>query len=104
MWYAMIYLLFIGVCFRVGFAYTLRDYFRIAFLVASIFAVFALHPSGILEKLFTQSTAHDIIELLQHELVSIKLVYFFFALANGSFTVETNVEWSPVFGLFRYTA
>lgn len=32
--------------------------------------------------------------------MAIKLIDFFFALANGAFTVETNVEGSSVFELF----
>ena len=41
----MIQLLFIRVGFCVGLAYTLGDYFPVAFLVAGVFAILALHAS-----------------------------------------------------------
>ena len=60
----MVQLLFIRIRLRVGFADALRNDFRVALLVAGIFAVLALHPCGVLEEFSTQSTSHDVVELL----------------------------------------
>lgn len=49
----MVQLLFIWIRLRVGFADALRDNFRITLLVASVFAVLALHPRGVLEEFST---------------------------------------------------
>lgn len=71
--------------------------------MASIFAVFALHPSRVFEKVATESTSHDVVELLYDEFVTIQLVDLFFALSYGTFAVQPNVEWSSVPILLCYT-
>lgn len=101
-WDTMIELLLIRVGFRVGFADTFGDDLGVAFFVARIFAILALHTRGVLQKLAAKSTTHDIVELLEHKFMAVKFMNFFFALADGAFTVKTNVEGSSVFELFCY--
>jgi hypothetical protein len=52
----------IRLCVRL--AYTLSDNTSITFSVAGIFAVLALHASGVFEKIAAESTSHDVVELL----------------------------------------
>lgn len=99
----MIELLFGGIRVSVGLADTLRDYLGIAFLMACILAVFTLHTSGILEEVAAECASHDVVELLNHKLMAVQLVDLFLALANGTLTVEPNIERSPVFILFGKT-
>ena len=99
-WDTMIELLFIRVGFRIRFADTLCDYLGVAFFVARIFAILALHTSRVFEKLSAKSTAHDIVELLKHKFMAVKLMNFFFALTDSAFTIKTNIERSSVFELF----
>lgn len=63
--YAVVEFFFVRVCLRIGFTDTLGNHFGIAFLMTSIFAIFALHPSRIFEKISAQSAAHDVVELLE---------------------------------------
>ena len=99
-WNTMIELFLIRIAFRIGLADTFGDYLRVALFVARIFAILALHAGGVFKELTTKSTTHDVVELLEHKFMTVKFMYFFFALADGAFTVQTNVEWSPVFQLF----
>ncbi len=46
-WDTMIELLLIGVGFRIRFADTFGDNLRVAFFVARIFAILALHTGGV---------------------------------------------------------
>ena len=92
----------VGLCIR--FTDTFRDDLGVAFFMARVLAILALHAGGILQKFSTKGTTHDIVELLEHKFVAIKLMNLFFALADGTFTVETNVERSSVFKLFGYDA
>ena len=101
-WDTMVELLFIRVGFCIGFADAFGDDLGVTFFVARIFAILALHTSGVLEKLSTKSTTHDIVELLEHKFMAVKLMNFFFALTDGAFTVKTNIERSSVFELFCY--
>lgn len=55
--------------------------------MAGVFTVFTLHTRRIFQEVSTKSTAHNIIELLENELMSIQLVNFFFTLAYGTFTI-----------------
>lgn len=96
----MIELLFGGIGFSVGLADTLCDYLGIAFLMAGVLAVLALHTSGILEKVAAERASHDVVELLNHKLMTVQLVDLFLTLANSTLTVEPNIERSPVFVLF----
>lgn len=98
----MIDLFFIRIRFGVGLADTFGDYFGVALLVACEFAVLALHASRILQKISAQGAAHYVVELLQNELVSIKLVNFFLSLPYCALPIETNIEWSAIFHLFGF--
>lgn len=60
----MVQLLFIRIRLGIGLADALCDNFRIALLVTGVFAVLALHPRRVLEELSTQSTSHNVVELL----------------------------------------
>lgn len=60
----MIDFLLVRIRLCVGLAYTLSYNTSITFSVASIFAVLALHASGVFEKIAAESTAHDVVELL----------------------------------------
>lgn len=99
----MVDLLFVWVRLCVGFAYTFGNNACIAFCVTSILAILALHASRIFEKVPAQRTTHNIVELLRHELVTVHLVHFLFTLSNGTFSVETNIEWPAVLGLLGET-
>lgn len=67
----MIDLLLIWICLRVRLAYTLCDDFGVAFSVTCVFAVCALHASRVLEELSAEGATHDVIELLEDELMAI---------------------------------
>ena len=60
----MVDFLFVGVALCIGFTNAFREDFRVAFLMASVFAIFALHACGILKKFATKCASHDVIELL----------------------------------------
>jgi hypothetical protein len=98
---AVIDFLLVGVCLVVRFADTLRDDFRVALSVASVFAVGALHASSILQEVAAKSTTHDIVELLCDELVTLLFVDFLLSLPDCTLTVETYVERSSILQLFR---
>jgi hypothetical protein len=68
--------------------------------MAGVLAVRTLHACGILEKFSTQRTAHDVVELLSDELVTLLLVHLFLLLTHGTLTVETNVEGTTILQLF----
>lgn len=97
---AVINFFFIGISLVIGFTDTLRDDFRIALAMASIFAILTLHTSSILEELPAERTTHNIVELLSNEFVSLFLVDFLFSLANRTLTIQTNIEWSAILQLF----
>ena len=99
-WDTMIELLLIRVGLRIRFADTFSNDLGVAFFMACIFAILALHTSGILQELSTKSTTHDIVELLEHKFMAVKFMDLFFALADGTFTIKTNIEGSSVFELF----
>ena len=99
-WDAMIELLLVRIGFRIRFADTFGNNFRVALFMARIFAIPALHTGGVFQELPAKGTTHDVVELLEHKLMAVKFMDFFFALANGAFTVKTNVEGSSVFELF----
>lgn len=69
--------------------------------MAGVFAVFALHASRVLEKVATQRTAHDVIELLYNKFVTIQFVDLFFTLSHGTFAIQSDIEWSSIPVLFR---
>ena len=99
---AMIELLLIGIGFCVRLADTFCDDFGVAFLMTRVLAILALHTGRIFEEFPAKSTTHDVVELLEHKLMAVKFIDFFFALADGAFTIKTNVEGSTVFELFGY--
>lgn len=97
---AVIDLLLVGVGLVVRLADTFGDDLGIALAVAGIFAVGTLHARGILQEVAAQGTAHDVVELLRDELVTLLLVDLFLLLAHGTLAVETNVERTAVLELF----
>jgi hypothetical protein len=92
MWYAMVDLFFVWVGLVVGFADAFGDDLGIAFGVTSVLAISTLYTGRVLEEISAKCTAHDVVELLLDELVSLLLVHHFFLLANGSLAVEANIE------------
>lgn len=60
----MIQFFFIRISLCVRLANTLCDDSGVAFLVASVLAIFALHASRIFEEVATESTAHNVVKLL----------------------------------------
>ena len=97
--YPVVELRLIWIGLRVGLRYTFGDDLLVALLMAHVLAVGALVTSRVLEETTTKGAAHDVEELLLDKLVSILLVNIFFALTDGTFAVQTQIEWSPVFGL-----
>ncbi len=97
----MVELLFIGIGFGIRFADTFGDNFSVALLVTRVFAVLALHTRRVFKKIPAQGAPHDVVELLKDKFVAVKLMNIFLALPDGSFTIESNIKWSTVFGLFR---
>jgi hypothetical protein len=95
-------LLLVGVGLIVGLADTLGDNLRVAFTVASVLAVRALHARGILEEISAQRTAHDVVELLGDKLVALLFVNLLLLLAHGTLSVETNVEGTTILQLLGY--
>jgi hypothetical protein len=92
MWNAVVELGLVGIGLGVGLGDALCDNFGVAFLVAGVVAVGALHASSILEEFTTEGAAHDIVELLLHELVTILLDHILFSLTNGTFTTQTEIK------------
>lgn len=70
----------------------LGDDAGIAFGVAGVFAVFALHASRVLQEVTAQSTSHDVVELLLYELVAVHLMHLLLALTNSAFSSKTKVH------------
>ena len=98
--YSMVELLLVGVRLSIRLADAFGHHFRIAALVTCVFAIFALHACRILHKLTTKGATHDTVKLLGDEFMAILLSNFLFALSNGAFTIETQIERPPVVGLF----
>lgn len=99
-WDAMIELLLVRIGLRIRFADTFGNDFRIALLMARIFAILALHTGGVFQELSAKGTTHDVVELLKNKFMAVKFVDLFFALSDGAFTIKTNVERSSIFELF----
>ena len=96
----MVQFFLIRVGFRIRLADTFCNNFRIAFFVASIFAVLALHSCGVFKKVSTESATHDVVKLLEHEFVAVQFVNLFLSLTNSAFAIESNVKWSSILDLF----
>ena len=86
MWNPVVQLLLVRICFCIRFADTFRDDLRAALLMACVLAVLALHTGRILEEIAAHRTAHDVVKLLEHKFVTIKLMYLFFPLAYSTLT------------------
>lgn len=95
----MVDLLLVGVGFVVCLTDTLGDNLRVAFLVASVLAIRALHTRSIFKEFSTKRTAHDVVELLGDEFVALLLVDVIFLLTHGTLTVKTDIEGTTVLQL-----
>lgn len=80
----------------VGLADALGDHARVAFSVACVLAVFALHAGRVFEEVATQGTAHNVVELVLHKLVSEHLVDLFLSLTDGALAPETEIHGSSI--------
>jgi hypothetical protein len=89
---AVVELGLVWVGFGIGLSDTLGDNLRITLLVTRVVAVGALHTGGILEEFTTESTTHNVVELLLDELVSVLLDDIFFTLTNGTFATKAKIE------------
>ena len=98
----VVQLLLVGIGLCVRFADTFRDDLCAAFLVACVFAVLALHTGRVLEEVAAHRTAHDVIKLLEHKFVTIKLMDLFFSLAYSTLPTQANVKRSFILDLFRW--
>ena len=100
--YPMIELFLIGVGLSIGLADAFGNDFGEALRVASILAILALHSRRVLQKLATKSTSHDAVELLFDEPVAVLFLHLLFALSDGTFTTESNIEAGFASILFGY--
>ncbi len=82
-----LFLVRIGLVVRLADA--LCDDFRVAFCVAGVLTVCALHSSRVLKEVTTKRTAHNVVELLLDKFVALLFVNFFLLLSNSSLSVET---------------
>ena len=96
----MIQLLFVRIGLSVGLADTFGNDFREALLVARILAVLALHTRGIFQKVSTQRTSHNVVELLRDKFVTVLLLNLLFPLAYSTFAVQTEIKRPSVFDIF----
>jgi hypothetical protein len=71
MWDTVVQLLLVGICFRIRFADALCDNLWVALFMTCVFTILALHAGRILQKVSAESTTHNIIELLQNELMPV---------------------------------
>lgn len=99
----VIELRFVWIALCVGLADALGDHLWIALFVTHIFAVCALKANGIFEQLPTEGAAHDVVELLRNKLVTVQLVDIFLSLADGTFAIQTGIEWSPFSGFLGWS-
>lgn len=97
----MVDLFFIRISLRIGFTDTLCNHATVAFRMAGVLAVLALHTGRVLQKVAAKRASHDIVKLLRHEFVTEHLMDKFFTLANGALAVKADIEWSPVLGLLN---
>jgi hypothetical protein len=91
MWDTMVDLCFVRIGFCCWLRNALGNHFSVATLVAGELAVGTLHTSGILEEFSTESTTHNVVELLLNEFVTVLFVYFFLLLTNGTLTAKTKI-------------
>lgn len=69
--------------------------------MTSVFAVFALHTSGVFQKIAAKRTSHNVVKLLRYKLVPIHLMDNFLTLTDGSFSVEAEVKRPAILGLLN---
>lgn len=96
----MVEFLLVRISFGIRFTNALRHDFQVTFLVACVFAIFALHTSRVLQEIAAQSAAHDVVELLEHEFVAVEFMNFFFSLTDGAFAIEPEIKRSLVLVMF----
>ena len=96
----MVDFLVFAIRFVVSLANAFRDDFWIALCVACVLAVCTLHAGRVFEKFSAKSATHDVVELLLDKFVALLLVDFLFLLADGTLSIETNVERPSASGLF----
>lgn len=89
---AMVDLLLVRIGFRVALADAFGDNASVAFGMASVLAILALHPCRVLEELAAKSTAHNVVKLLLHKLVTVHLVDLLLPLADGALSPKTKVN------------
>lgn len=99
----MVNFLFIWIGLVICLADALGDDFWVAFFMASILAIRALHTGGILQKVTTKGTPHDIVELLRDKFVSLLFNNNLLLLADSSLTIKPKVEWPAVARVLDYT-
>lgn len=92
----MVDLLLLGVGLGIRLADTFGNNAGVALRVAGIFAVLALHTGRVLEEVTTECTAHDVVELPLHKLVSIHIVNFLLSLANSTLSTQSGAKFSFV--------
>lgn len=90
--YTVIDLLFVWVGLIIRLADAFCDYLGVAFGVAGVFAVLTLHAGRVFEQFSTESTTHDIVELLLDEFVALLFVNLFFLLSYSTLPIKTDVE------------
>lgn len=87
-------LLLVRIRLSIAFTDALRNDTRVAFRMASVLAILALHARRVLEEIPAQRAAHYVVELMLDELVSVHLVDLLLALSNGTLTSQAHVYWS----------
>lgn len=96
----MVELGFVWVCFGIRLRNTFSDHPRVALLVTCVVAVSTLHTSRVFEEVAAESAAHDVVELLLHELVTILLDHVFLTLTNSSLSTKADIEWCLILRMF----
>jgi uncharacterized protein (UPF0212 family) len=99
---AVVELGFVRIGFGVGLCDTLGNDLGIALFVAGVVAVSTLHACRVFEEIAAERAAHDVVELLLHELVAILFDDLFLALTNSSLATKTDVERLLVVSVFCY--
>jgi hypothetical protein len=89
-------LLLVWISFGITLADTFRHHAGVTLGVASVFAVFALHSRGVLEEIPTESTTHNVVELVLDELVTEHLVNLLLALTNGTLSTKSEIHRSAI--------
>lgn len=100
---SVINLLFIWIRFVICLADTLGDDFRIAFSVAGVLTILALHAGRVLEQVSAESTSHNVVKLLLDKLVALLLVNLFFLLSDSALSIETQIQRSLSASMFLKT-